>query len=235
MDFGCIAQAAVLLQQQKDLSSNKTRQVWSCCAVSTLRSQRSASHAANAPSSLQGKDHIANRFRPTFPTRAVVQTCPSLLSLPREWKVGRCKDTALPRWPFPCFFVSSGRMDSLNVINMLVKPSCLVLCTPSFWQSLVFWTYCGYRVVSSLRLLWRRQSLNHLSKVVLVRLLHAVLHAGHTAEECGYLELLRKDPAERSPGCTVLSTSLPPPGFGRQRIPSRIIGLRSWEVIQILH
>lgn len=53
------------------------------------------------------------------------------------------------------------------------------------------------------------------------------LHAGHTAEECRYLGLLWKGPAERSLGCTVLSISLPPPGFGREQIPSRIIGLRS--------
>lgn len=53
------------------------------------------------------------------------------------------------------------------------------------------------------------------------------LHGDHTAEECRYLGLLWKDPAERSPGCTVLSKSLPPSGFGRGQIPSRIIGLRS--------
>ena len=63
----------------------------------------------------------------------------------------------------------------------------------------------------------------------------AGLHAGHAAEECRYLGLLWKDTAEKSPGCTVLSISLPPPGFGREQIPSRIIGLRSWKVIQILH
>lgn len=55
----------------------------------------------------------------------------------------------------------------------------------------------------------------------------AELHDDHTAGECRYLGLLWKDPAERSPGCTVLSISLPPPGFGREQIPSRIIGLRS--------
>lgn len=214
----------------KGFSSNKTRQVWSCCAASTPRSQGRASHAANAPSSPQGKDHRANRFRPTFLRRAVVQTCPSFLSLPREWEAVRCKDAALARWPFPCLFLSSRRMDSLNAINVLVKPSCLAPCTHSSWQSSVLWTPCGYCVVLSPHLPWRSQSLNHLNSFGA-----GGLHAGHTAEECRYLGLLWKGPAERSLGCTVLSISLPPPGFGREQIPSRIIGLRSWKVIQILH
>lgn len=153
----------------KGFSSNKTRQVWSCCAVSTPRSQGRASHAANAPRSPQGKDHRANRFRPTFLRRAVVQTRPSFLSLPREWEAVRCKDAALAKWPFPCLFLSSRRMDSLNAINVLVKPSCSAPCTHSSWQSSVLWTPCGYCVVLSPHLPWRSQSLNHLNKVVLVR------------------------------------------------------------------
>lgn len=82
----------------KGFSWNRTRQVWSCWSVSTPRSWERASCAANAPGSLQGKDCTANTFRPTFPTRTVVWTCPSFLSVPRE----DCKDVALPRWPFPC-------------------------------------------------------------------------------------------------------------------------------------
>lgn len=66
----------------KGFSSSRSRQVWSCCAVSSQCSQGRVSRAANAPSALQGKDRAANRLSPTLPTRPVVQTCPSFPSLP---------------------------------------------------------------------------------------------------------------------------------------------------------
>lgn len=101
--------------KNKGFSSNKMRQVSSCCAVGALCSQGKATHAANAPSSLQSKDRTANRFRPMFPTRAVVQTCPSFLSLPGEWKAVKYKDAALERWSFPCLsFLQKNRFIECN-------------------------------------------------------------------------------------------------------------------------
>lgn len=130
------------------------------------------------------------------------------------------------------FFLFSKRMDSLKGINVLLKPSCLALSAYSFWQSLVLFTLLVSCAMLSLYFPWKKSIPEPLRQGVFGE---AELHGDHTAEECRYLGLLWKDPAERSPGCTVLSISLPPPGFGREQIPSRIIGLRSWKVIQILH
>jgi len=120
-------------------------------------------------------------------------------------------------------FISTRRMISLYAINVLVEGSFLMPCTHlsfkvSFSEHLVAIVLC-YPCTSM-----EKSVPESLKQGVFGE---AGLQAGCTAEECRYSGLLWKDPAERSPGCTVLSISLPPPEFGREQIPSRIIGLRS--------
>lgn len=217
----------------KGFSSSRSRQVWSCCAVSSQCSQGRVSRAANAPSALQGKDRAANRLSPTKSQQdqlyRLVHHSPVF---PQGMGGNKVQGCGISKVTLPLsFWFFSRRMDSLKGVNMLLKPSCLAPSAHSFWQSLVLCTLCVYCATLSPHFPRKSRSLNHWGKVFLVRLSYMMTtQLGNAGIWDSW-----KDPAERSPGCTVLSISLPPPGFGREQIPSRIIGLRSWKVIQILH
>lgn len=158
----------------KDFSWNKSRQVWSCCAVSSLCSQGRMSCAANAPSALQGKN--CSQQAPSNPPKETSHTELSIIPqyLPREWEATRCKDVALARTPFPWLFLFFQKNEFIEGNKPVVKTSMPGTEHPCLLAKLgslhILCLLC--RVIPALSM--KSQSLNRWGEVFLVRLSYMV-------------------------------------------------------------
>lgn len=210
--------------ENEGFSWNKSRQVWSCCAVSSPCSQGRVSLAANAPCALQGKDFAASRLDQPSQQEQSYRLAHHFLGMGGN-KVQGCSIGEVT-FPLTFFFQKNGFIEGKKgvVETILLGTKHPIPSGKGWFSAHSVSTVPCYPCTS-------HEKVDPWTTVFG----EVEWHGDHTAEECRYLGLLWKDPVARSPGCTVLSISLPPPGFGREQIPSRIIGLRSWKVIQILH